>query len=199
MSKTYKVIVALVIIVVLGYAGWRYYQARRAVKAGIISENIVHNGNDWNADFTATIPAPEQEVFNAVRDVEKARSDQIQNVKVISQTDDTKTVELQMKGFGDQTVTLQMVFQYDPAAHRISYHTIDNPALKMQAEYKFDDQGSATLINYHQTTTMTQQLPVPDTVVKDVIRGVFVSQLEGLKRTLNIASTDESEDSNDEP
>ena len=198
MSKTYKVIAALAVIIILAYAGWRFYAARRASKAGIISQNIVHNGNDWVADFTAMIPAPEPAVYNAVRDVEKAHSDQIQNVKVISQTDNSKTVELEMKGPGDQTIKVQMVFDYDPAGHRISYHTIDNPDFKMEAEYKFDDQGSSTLINYHQTTTMAQQLPVPDAMIKDVISRVFISQLEGLKRTLNIASTEEPEES-DEP
>ena len=199
MSKTYKIIVALVVIVVVGYAGWRYYESRRAAKAGLLSENIVHNGNDWVADFTAILPAPEPEVFNAVRDIEKAHSDQIQNVKVISQTDNSKTVELEMKGMGDQTMKLQMAFQYDPAARTISYHTIDSPNFSLSADYKFEDQGGSTLITCHQTTTMAQQLPLPDSAVSEVIKGVFISQLESLKRTLNIASGDEGDESNEEP
>ena len=115
MSKTYKIIAALVVIFIVGYGGLRLYQSRRAVKAGLLSENITHTGNDWTADFTAIIPAPETAVFNAVRDVEKAHSDQIQNVRVISQTDNSKTVELDIKGFGDQTIKTQMAFDYDPA------------------------------------------------------------------------------------
>jgi hypothetical protein len=199
MGKTYKIIVTLVVVVVLGYAGWRAYQWHRATKAGLLSENIVHNGNDWTADFTAMIPAPEPSVFNAVRDIEKTHSDQIRNVSVISQTDNSKTVELEMNGPGGQTIKTQMIFEYDPAAHRISYHTVDNPAMATTAVYNFEDQGSSTLITCHQTTTMTQQLPVPDSVVKEVIRGIFVSQLESLKRTLNIASSDEGDDSDEEP
>lgn len=199
MSKTYKIIAVVVVIFIVGYGGWRLYQSRRATKAGLLSENITHTGNDWTADFTAIVPAPETAVFNAVRDVEKAKSDQIQNVKVISQTDNSKTVELEMKGPGDQTIKTQMAFDYDPAGHRISYHTLDNPAFDMHADYKFEDQGGSTLITYHQTTTLAQQLPVPESVIKDVIRSVFIAQLEGLKRTLNLASTEEAEDSNEEP
>ena len=199
MSKTYKIIAALVVIFIVGYGGWRLYQSRRATKAGLLSENISHTGNDWTADFTAIIPAPETAVFNAVRDVEKAKSDQIQNVKVISQTDNSKTVELEMKGPGDQTIKTQMAFDYDPAGHRISYHTLDNPALVMHADYKFEGQGGSTLITYHQKTTLAQQLPVPESVIKDAIRSVFIAQLEALKRTLNLASTEEPEDSNEEP
>ena len=199
MSKTYKIIAALVVIFILGYGGWRLHQSRRATKAGLLSENITHTGNDWTADFTAIIPAPETAVFNAVRNVEKAQSDQIQNVKVLSQTDNSKTVELEMKGPGDQTIKTQMAFAYDPAGRRISFHTLDNPALVMHADYRFEDQGGSTLITYHQTTTLAQELPVPESVIKEVIRSVFIAQLEGLKRTLNIASTEEPEDSNEEP
>jgi len=199
MSRTYKIVTALVVVVVVGYAGWRYYQARRAVKAGLLTENIVHNGNDWTADFTAIIPAPEPAVFNAIRDVEKAHSDQIENVRVVSETENTKTVEMQMKGIGDQTMTLRLVFRFDPALRRISFHTIDNPDFRMQADYEFADKGGSTLITYHQTTTMAQQLPVPDNIIKEAIRGLFVSQLERLRRTLNIASSSESEESNEEP
>src|SRR5581483_4373818 len=198
MSRTYKAILALVAIVVVAYGGWRLYQSRRASKAGLLSENIVHSGNDWTAEFTAMIPAPEPEVFQAVRDVEKSRSDQIRSIRVISETGNSKTVELELNGPNGQVVTTRMVFDYDPAAHRITYHTIDNPAMQMNAEFQFDDQGSSTLVKYRQTTTMTQQLPVPDSVVREVIRSAFVSQLEGLKRALNI-TTAESEEPEEEP
>ncbi len=199
MGRTYKVIFVLLVVVVAGYAGWRIYESRRASKAGLLSENIVHSGNDWTADFTAMLPAPESEVFNAVRNIENSHSDQIRNIRMLSQTDNSKTVEFEMTGPGGQTITVQVAFQYDPAARRISYHTVDTPALNMKAEYQFDPQGSSTLINYHQVTTMTQQLPVPDSVIKEAIRSIFVAQLEDLKRTLNLTSSEESDESNEEP
>jgi uncharacterized membrane protein len=199
MSRTYKAIFALVAIMVVAYGGWRVYQSRRASKAGMLSENIVHSGNDWTAEFTAMIPAPEPDVFQAVRDVEKSRSDQIRSIRVISESGNTKTVELEMNGPNGQVVTTRMVFDYDPPARRITYHTIDNPAMDMKAEFQFDDHGASTLVRYRQTTTMAQQLPVPDSVVRETIRSAFVSQLEGLKRALNIATTEESGESEEEP
>ena len=45
---------------------------------------------------------------------------------------------------------------------------------------------------------MLQSLPVPDGVIKQVIRGIFVAQLETLMRQLNIKTADES-DNDDEP
>ena len=43
-----------------------------------------------------------------------------------------------------------------------------------------------------------QSLPVPDGVIKQVIRGVFLAQLEGLKKALNLNEADSGEDT-DEP
>jgi len=197
MSRTYKVVIAIVAVLVVGYGGWRFYQGHRATKAGIISEDIAHNGDVWQADFKARVPAPEQQVFDAVRDVEKTQSEGVRSVKVISQNGNTKTVEMEIRGAGGQPVTLQMEFQYDPANQQITYHTLGNPALETKATYKFADEGSSTLITYNQTTKMLQQLPVPDGVVKEVIRSIFIAQLEGLKRTLNLASEDTNEDDED--
>ena len=42
-----------------------------------------------------------------------------------------------------------------------------------------------------------QSLPVPDGVVKQVIRGVFVAQLEDLKNALNLTEADNGEDTDD--
>lgn len=64
--------------------------------------------------------------------------------------------------------------------------------------YQLSDEGSGTFIDFHQNTHMLQSLPVPDGVIKQVIRGIFVAQLETLKRQLHIKTADES-DNDDEP
>jgi hypothetical protein len=65
--------------------------------------------------------------------------------------------------------------------------------------YQLGDEGaSSTFIDYHQNTHMLQTIPVPDGVIKQVIRGIFVAQLETLKRTLNIKTANQA-DTDDEP
>ena len=61
-----------------------------------------------------------------------------------------------------------------------------------------DAAALATLFTEARTFTRWQQRPVPDGVIKQVIRGIFVSQLETLKRQLNITTTDAS-DNDDDP
>ncbi|HVA78227.1 MAG TPA: SRPBCC family protein [Candidatus Binataceae bacterium] len=200
MTKAYKFVVAIVIIAVVGYAGWHFYQARRIRRAGILSEKILHDDDLWTADYTARIAAPEPSVYDALRNIDKSHAPGVESIKVISQGENTKTVEMDLGGFAGQTVAMQLTFDYDPATQRVSYHTVNNPMLDSHAEYQLEaDGGTATLITYHATTRMLQSLPVPDSLVKSVIRNIFISQLEGLKNTLHITTVDQSADSDEEP
>ena len=66
------------------------------------------------------------------------------------------------------------------------------------AQYDLEDEGSSTLMKFHESTKVGQSIPVPDGVIKQVIRGVFLAQLEGLKKALNLTEADSGEDT-DEP
>jgi carbon monoxide dehydrogenase subunit G len=186
-------------VAIVAFAGWRYYQSRRAQKAGLLTENITHDGDIWRADFTARIPAPEQTVFTTIRNIENMHSDQVKAVRVLSQDGNKKTVEMDIDGPGGQTITTELEFEYLPEQRKIVYHTVKNPLLDTHAEYQLDDEGASTLIDYHETTRLLQQVPVPEGVIKQVIRGVFIAQLEGLKKALNIKTVDESDSSDEEP
>lgn len=197
MKTLLKIVVAAVVVVVIGLVGWRYYQAHRAMKAGILSENITHEGDVWKADFTARIPATEETVFNAIRNIENTRSEQVKAVRIVSQQGNSKTVDMDIAGPGGATVTSRLVFEYLPEQRKIVYHTSDNPLLDTHAEYQLGDEGANTFIDYHETTKLLQPVPVPDGVIKQVIRSVFIAQLEGLKHQLNITTVDKSEADDD--
>jgi carbon monoxide dehydrogenase subunit G len=198
MSKTYKIVSTLVIIAVVVVGGYYLYQQHRARKAGMLTETITHDGDAWTADFTARIGAPEQRVFDTIKDVEHAKSEQVKSVQVISQTDTTKTVQMQIAGPGGQDITTQLAFEYFPADRRITYHTVGDGPFATTAQYDLEDEGAATLMKFHESTKVGQSLPVPDGVIKQVIRGVFLAQLEGLKKALNLNQADNAQDT-DEP
>ncbi|HEV2170362.1 MAG TPA: SRPBCC family protein, partial [Candidatus Binatus sp.] len=156
------------------------------------------NGDVWKADFTARIPAPEQTVFDAIKNVENTHSDQVKAVRVVSQSGTKKTVDMDLAGPGGQTITTEIEFEYLPDEKKIDYHTINNPLLETQATYQLGDEGASTFIDYHQDTHMLQSLPVPDGMIKDAIRGLFVAQLETLKRTLNLKIAEDSDNDDDQ-
>src|SRR6266481_1063403 len=199
MAKVVRILVALAVLVILVYVGIRRYQSHRALKAGLLTESITHDGDLWHADFTARIPAPEQTVFDAIRNIENTHSDQVKAVRVVSQSGNKKVVDVDTAGIGGQTITTELEFEYLPAEKKIVYRTLNNPILDTHAAYQLGDEGTSTLIDYHQTTHLLQSFPVPDGMIAQVIRTIFVAQLETLKSTLNIKTADTSGTSDDEP
>ena len=189
----------VIVVAVVGFAGWRYYVAHRARAAGIVSQDITHNGDTWTANMQARIPAPIDAVYNAMSDVQNLHSSQIKSVRVVSQNGNSKVVDMDLNGPADQVITTRLQFDYDPAQHRISYHTVDSPMLQTDAQYSLDNEGSSsTLITLHETTRFSQQLPVPDGVIKDVISQIFVAQLEGLKQSLHLQTAEQSDKGQEE-
>src|SRR5258708_5167854 len=151
MSRTFKVVGVILIVAVGAYGAYYMYQRHRMQKAGILSENIVHNGDEWQADFVARVPAPEKSVFDAIKNVENTHSDEIKDVKVLSQNGNEKTVEMEIEGPGGQTITTRLAFQYFPDEGRIAYHTIGGNGFDTQAEYRLGDEGPSTLMKYHES------------------------------------------------
>jgi hypothetical protein len=198
MKTVVKVLAGVIVLAVVAIVGWHYYQLRRARQAGLLTENITHDGDIWKADFTARIPAPEQTVFDAIKNVESTHSDQVKSVRIVSQSGNKKTVDMDIDGPGGQVITTELAFEYMPAEKKIVYNTVNNPMFDTQAVYQLSDEGASTFIDYHQNTHMLQSLPVPDGVIKQVIRGIFVAQLETLKRQLHIKTANET-DNDDEP
>jgi hypothetical protein len=198
MKTAFKILGGVIVLAVVAIVGWHYYQIHRARQAGLLTEDITHDGDVWKADFTARIPAPEQTVFDAIRDVEKTHSDQVKSVRVVSQNGNKKTVDMDIAGPAGQVITTELAFEYLPDEKKIVYNTVNNPVLETQAVYQLSDEGASTFIDYHQNTHMLQSIPVPDGVIKQVIRGIFVAQLETLKRQLNLKTADGA-DSDEDP
>ncbi len=197
--KTFlRIVGAVIVLAVISFAGWRYYVAHRARAAGIVSQDITRTGDVWTANIEARVPAPIDAVYNAMSDVQNLHSSQIKAVRVVSQNGNSKIVDMDLNGPADQVITARLQFDYDPAQHQISYHTVNSPMLNTEAHYSLDDEGSSTLITLHETTSFSQQLPVPDGVIKDVISQVFVAQLEGLKQALHLQTANQSDKGGEE-
>jgi hypothetical protein len=192
MKTALKILGGLIVLAIVAVVGLHYYELRRARQAGMLTEEITHDGDVWKADFTARIPAPEQTVFDAIRNVENTRSDQVKAVRIVSQSGNKKTVDMDIAGPGGQTITTELAFEYFPDDKKIVYTSVNNPLLDTQGVYQLTDEGAGTFIDYHQNTHMLQPLPVPDGVIQQVIRSIFVAELETLNRQLNIKPPDDS-------
>ncbi len=192
MSRTYRIVSLTLIVAVVVGGGYYAYNRLHPAHEGLLSEQIHHDGNAWKADFTARIAAPEPSVFNAIRDVEHGHPEGVKGLRVLSDTGNQKTVEMELAGPAGQTLITRLAFQYFPAKNRITYRTLGNGNFITQAEYRLEPEGSSTLIRFHEVTTIRQALPVPDGVVKHLIRNVFLAQLDNLNARLHIRSAEAS-------
>jgi hypothetical protein len=198
MSKTYRAVSTLVIVALVGLGAYYLYQRHRVSKAGVLTENITHQGDQWNAEFTARVAAPERQVFDTIKNFDKGHYDEIKSMQVISESANQKVVEMQIAAIPGQVMTTRVGFQFFPDQNRITYRTLDPGMFSTNAEYDLTDEGANTLIKFTDTTVMPGQIPVPDAIIKRFIRGYFVSQLQDLQKTLNIADSGSGDD-NDEP
>jgi len=192
MGNPARILTVAVIVAAAAFGYW-FYQNQRAKHAGILSEAIEHQGGVWTADYAARIPAPAKAVFGAIEHIEDSHSDSIKDVKVLSENGKEKVVELRMNGPANQSVVTKIAFEYFPSYDRITYRTIDSPMLDTKAEYKLTDEGASTLINFHQTASSSKPVNLPDAIIKEVIRSVFIGQLDGIKHALNVTTADEDE------
>src|SRR6202789_317379 len=158
MKTALKILGGVIVLAIVAIVGWHYFQLRRARQAGLLTENITHDGDLWKADFTARIPAPEQTVFDAIKNVENTHSDSVKAVRVVSQSGNKKTVDMDIAGPGGQVITTELQFEYLPDEKKILYNTVNNPVLETQAVYQLTDEGASTFIDYHQDSPM---LPAP--------------------------------------
>jgi len=194
MSTTYRIVSAVLLVAVISAVGWYAYKRFTARVPGLVSEEIVHDGDMWRADFTVRIPAEPEAVFDAIRNIEGSRSEQVRNVRVVADSGSSKTVELEMAGPAGQTSKTTLAFDYFPAENRITYKTVASPMFETHAEYQLSDEGGSTLLKFHQETQLLQRVPLPDGMMKQVIRGIFVAQLDSLRRSLNVQFADEPEE-----
>ena len=100
---------------------------------------------------------------------------------------------MEMQGPGGSQ-PLQLAFEYFPDDHKITYQSVNSAIFQTQGEYDLKDEGSSTLIDLHQSSKVLMQFNVPDAVAKQFIEGIFIAQLETLKKALNITTAEESED-----
>ncbi|MGH7815545.1 MAG: SRPBCC family protein [Candidatus Binataceae bacterium] len=197
--KTGFKIIGVAILIAVAFVGWRMHEASlRARRAGLISENIVHEGDTWKADFTARIPAPEAIVFATMRDVEKAHNDHVKSVKIVSESGNSKTVQMDLSGFGGQTMTVEMEFHYFPGQRKITYRTLSSPMMDAAGAYVLNGGGGGTRIDYSETVKRVPN-QFPEAVVKEVIRAIFVAQLEALEHALHISTAAETDTGDQEP
>jgi hypothetical protein len=198
-GDVYKLIALLAVVVGVGAVAYYLRSNRCGQKPGIISEDINGSGDNWSADFRARVSAPEQEVFRALGKVENAKSDQILDIKVLSDLGSTKLVEVDFAGPTGSSVPTQFRFEFFSSQDRFTYKSLDSQVFQIDGDCRLQPECAATLIECRQATQLLQPRPLVDGIIKENIRQIFVAQLDSLRSALHVQIPDQTDGDNDEP
>jgi uncharacterized protein YndB with AHSA1/START domain len=190
MSKT-RLGLLVVVIAVVGYVGWRYFQLQSAAVRWegkveeILSEEIDKQGRTMTMKFTSRIDAPVAEVFRAFSEPERGPefSSVIRSAKLLKSEGNTKVVELEAVIL-EQPQQMTLEFTFLPAENRVAIKTIESAMADLVGEYQFtpSPDGTKTLLTYTATSTDKMNLPVPVGVQKSAVREMFASSVRALQK-----------------
>jgi uncharacterized membrane protein len=189
--RTIGIVIAVVVVVVAGYVGLRFYQLQQAAQKwngpveGIASEKIEKNGDAFDVELTTIINAPADAVFDAFEHPERSEGmvKEIRQAKVLSGDDKKKTVMFQILAL-DQVQTLTLELTYDAAGKVISVKTVEGSAA-IDGSYTLTSSpgdGKKTLVTYKAKQSIP--LPLPEGVLKGAIKEQFVNLMNAIRKDL---------------
>ena len=195
-------ILAVILLVVVGYLAWTSYQIRQAAVGPakeIVSESMSKSGDVWHVSFVSKFDAPVDKVYEVFSHPERSHElapDNVLKSEVVSEQGNTKVIDLIGKldilppGFKVQNIRTEYTF--DPAGHRFTSKTVDFKLADISSEYKFEPtpDGKGTLLRFNQTSKDKGGIPV-ESVQKGALRETYVTQIRAVNRALGLTPADQ--------
>jgi Polyketide cyclase / dehydrase and lipid transport len=195
-------ILAVILLVVVGYLAWTSYQIRQAAVGPakeIVSESMSKSGDVWHVSFVSKFDAPVDKVYEIFSHPERSHDLAPENVlksELVSEQGNTKVIDLIGKldilppGFKVQNIRTE--YTLDPQGHRITSKTVDFKLADIASEYKFEPtpDGKGTLLRFNQTSKDKGGIPV-ESVQKGALRETYVTQIRAVNRALGLTPADQ--------
>jgi len=187
-----------VAVVVVGFLGYQYMRVRaEAAKWSgpikeIVEENASKDGDVTTTHFVSIIDAPLDKVQAALWNVEHSQ-DMVENVrmsKLVQQETNSKTIEMHLQALNLPLQYFTMKFTLDPAAHRISFKTVESQLQDLEGYYQLEasPDGTKTRVDYESKGRDKVALPFPQSVVDSANRETFVNTMRGAKKAAQASS-----------
>jgi hypothetical protein len=191
---------AVLVVVVAVYVGLKMRAAEEAALSPIkeiATETISKSGDTWSATFTSKFAAPPDRVFEAFTHPERAKEFVPENVlksELVKAEGNGKTVDLVARldilppGFKVQNVRIEYTFF--PDEKRITTKTIDFRLADIASEYKFEADGSGTVLRYKQTSKDKAPMLV-ESLQKGALRENYATGVRAANRALGLEARPE--------
>ncbi len=193
-AKVIGAIGGAVVLVVMGFLGYRYMQLQAEAKkwAGphkeILAEKATNDGAVTTTHFVSIIDAPLAAVEKELSEPERSQ-ETVENItlsKLLKAEGNKKLVEMNLRALNLPLQFYTMEFTMYPDQHRITFKTVESQAQDIEGEYKLEasPDGKRTRIEYTSKSRDKIALPFPQSVVDSANRETFVNTIRGVKKAI---------------
>lgn len=181
--------VAVVIVLVVGYLGYRYWQvqqlaAKYANAKEIAAESIEKDGSKWTIHMESVLAQPIDKVWKAMRQPERSHEfiDAFKKSDLKKEEGNSKTVEFQVQVLSLPVQTFVAQLTYDDASHQAQLKTLSGPQ-DQNATYQLTAlDPNKTLLVLDGTAVDRVSFPLPLSVQRGAMRELFVDQVRAIQK-----------------
>jgi carbon monoxide dehydrogenase subunit G len=186
-------VVALLILVIAAYLGYRYWQVRSLAKkyanaTEIASASIQKDGPTWTIHIESVIADPIDAVWKALRQPERSAElvpTAFKNSTLTKEEGNKKTLELEVTLLSLPSQKMVAELSYDDAAHKVKIDT-SKGLQDIHGRYELTAlSADRTLLVFDGTAVDKVSLPLPQSVVEGALRELFVVQVRAIQAAIH--------------
>jgi hypothetical protein len=186
-------VVALLILVIAAYLGYRYWQIQNLAKkyakaAEIASASIQKNGPIWTIHIESVIADPIDAVWKALRQPERSAElvpTAFKRSTLLKEEGSKKTMELEVTLLSLPSQQMVAELNYDDVAHKVRIDT-SKGLQDIHGRYEVTALSPArTLLVFDGTAEDKVSLPLPQSVVEGALRELFVVQVRAIQTAIH--------------
>jgi len=171
-------VIAVLILVIAAYLGYRYWQiqslAKKYAKASeIAAASIEKNGPTWTIHIESVIADPIDAVWKALRQPERSAElvpTAFKRSTLIKEEGSKKSLELEVTLLSLPSQRMVAALTYDDAAHKVKINT-SKGLQDINGQYKLTALSpDKTLLVFDGTAVEKVSLPLPQSVVEGALR-----------------------------
>jgi carbon monoxide dehydrogenase subunit G len=190
-------VVALLIVVIAAYLGYRYWQvqsmAQKYAKATeIASASIEKNGPIWTIHIESVIADPIDAVWKALRQPERSAElvpTAFKRSNLTKEEGSKKSLELEVTLLSLPSQKMVAELNYDDAAHKMKIDT-SKGLQDIHGRYELTAlSADRTLLVFDGTAEDKVSLPLPQSVVEGALRELFVVQVRAIQAAIHGKAT----------
>jgi ribosome-associated toxin RatA of RatAB toxin-antitoxin module len=193
MGKNVVYAIVGVVVLVLGFVGFKYYQLQKEAAKWknvkeIVEESFERDDEVSKMRFVAIVDAPLPKVQEVLWGFENGAQmvENIKQSKLVKQEPNKKQIEMRLQALNLPLQQFTMEFTLHPEEHKVTFVTTESTLQHLEGSYQLEPSpdGTKTRIEYHSTAKDKVKVPFPSSVLESANKETFVNTIRGINKQL---------------